>query len=180
VSSDGSSSFFSARELLKEDKWFLMSLIGSVVAVALILGATIRIVYQTRLNIHPIAEVVRVEDSGSFDVKPISEITTGTVSKTVAWTGYAIRLFDLCQAKGGDFSSAFSDAFRKGAAKLAIAEGEGGWTAANAAFTPDTCSKIKRDEARSKGVYAVFDTKIPSIAEQQVKATFAPRGATGG
>jgi hypothetical protein len=166
---EGSAAFSSVRELLK-DRWFVASLVGSTTCAVIILAAVIVWNYQAKIVVRPIAEVVRVDDGGSVAAKPISEIRPDNASKN-AWTGWAISLFDLCQAKG--FSAGFSDAFQKGAANLVISEGSG-WTVANADLAR-SCARVTRDQTRAKGIYAIFDSKIPTIADQQVKATFVPK-----
>jgi hypothetical protein len=179
--SQDSRSVFSFRELWGNG-WFLLSLSGSTAVAAGILTATVAHYYSDRILVRPIKEVVRVDhsgsfDVGSFDVKPISEITevkSENTPRAIAWTGWVIRLSDLCQTKGGAFSSDFSNAFQKGSAKLMVSGTGGQWTVANANVTADTCTRVNNDEKRSTGVYAIFDSKIPTISDQ-VKATFIPK-----
>ena len=169
-------SMFSARELW-EDKWFASSLLGSIAAAAAVLTVIAVWNYRDKISVRPIAEVVRMDDGDkgtSFEVKPISEITPDQKSaKPVAWAGWAIPLQDLCQAKEGAFSKGFSKAFQNGTAKLVIPATAGGtgWTVANANLTANDCAQVKGNE-RSQGIYAVFDAKVPAIADRQVRAVF--------
>jgi hypothetical protein len=170
-----SAGWFSMRELL-EDKWFVTSLVGSIVIAAGGLATIAVVNYQNKIPVRPIADVVRLDDAandGAVEEKPISEITSiRTSAKSVAWTGWAIPLRDLCQAKGGGFSQGFSKAFENKTAKLVIPAADGpGWTVAKADLSASNCAQLK-DNERSQGICAIFDGKIPSIADRQVRAVF--------
>ena len=177
-----SAGWFSMRELL-EDKWFVTSLVGSIVIAAGGLATIAVVNYRNKIPVRPIADVVRLDDAandGAFEEKPISEITSNrTSAKSVAWTGWAIPLRDLCQAKGGGFSQGFSKAFENKTAKLVIPASDGpGWTVANADLSASNCAQLK-DNERSQGIYAIFDGKIPSIADRQIRAVFVPKHEDG-
>jgi hypothetical protein len=171
---ESSRSTFTTKELLA-DKWFKMSLLGSIACAASVLAGIAVWNYRDKISVRPIAEVVRLDgDRGtSFEVKPISEITSDQKSeKPIAWTGWAIPLHDLCQTTKGDFSQDFSDEFQKGTAKLVIpASGGTAWTVANADLSANNCAQVTGND-RSQGIYAVFDAKIPAIADRQVKYVF--------
>jgi hypothetical protein len=177
---ESSTSMFSMREL-REDKWFVRSLLGSIACAGVILTVIAVWNYSSKIPVRPIVDVVRLDDAakdGSFEVKPISEITSDQKkpTKAVAWTGWTISLRDLCRTKGGAFSKGFSEAFQNRTAKLVIPAAEGvGWTIANADLSAHNCAQVK-DNDSSQGIYAIFDAKIPSIAGRQVKAVFVPKG----
>ena len=173
--SSRSESYFSARELFA-DKAFLVSLAGSIAAAAGLLSAVAVWAYQERIVIRPIVQVVSVEDSNNLALKPISGIKFADKdSKTTAWTGWAIRLSDLCQAKGGAFSKGFSEEFQNDNAKLVIpSEPIGSWTVANAKLTGNTCD-IVTGEREARDIYAIFDSKNSLFGDKQVKAVFVPK-----
>jgi hypothetical protein len=173
---------------LRFDKYFLGSLISSVVAAAGMLFAVVEWNYLNKIAIVPVAEAVRVnereltvwlDEIRGSQPRPISEITSEKVTDLSLWEGYEIEIVALCEEESLRTNERIYEIFKRENAKLVIPlipqtqgaqntnpvvipPNESDVTIADANFSPETCARVNRDQARFATISAVFDDQLPS------------------
>jgi hypothetical protein len=166
-------SFHSAARLVT-DRGFVKSVVWCFIGVSTIFGVITVIYRSTKIPVSPVGHVSVLEENSfrrsGFEAQPFDMLPDRALGDRVGWSGFAVAIFDLCQAR--PTIAELAPLFEQGRAKLLIVAQENDYFLANAPLRSQECEKVIAKPAAFRGIYAVFGPNDARRVKVNVRPIF--------